>query len=411
MNILHVISQHPEGTGSGMYLQHVLRQAARDGHRNYLVAGWSDGDLPDLDGVTAASCRFVRFGDGDLDFAIPGMSDVMPYRSSRFCDLSPEQLDRYEAAFADVVAAAARDFPIDVVHSHHLWLATAVTRRTLAGYPLVTSCHSTDLRQLVTCPHLVSRVVPDCRGIDRVLALDPGQVDRVSSLYTIVRNKITVAGAGIDRHCFSFGDKQPVPPVHLLYAGKLSLAKGVDWLLRVCAGLRVPAAHLHLAGSGHGEEERLCRQLAATCGDRVSLHGPLSQPALAELMRRCHIFVLPSFYEGLPLVLLEALASGCRLVATDLPGCRHLLDRATEDLVDFVELPAMTAVDRPDDSTWPLLDERLTTALTDMIGRARRRATPRRDDVEACLAGSGWHEVFARISAAYDAARQSRAAA
>ncbi|MBE0582158.1 MAG: glycosyltransferase family 4 protein [Desulfofustis sp.] len=411
MNILHVISQHPESTGSGIYLQHVLRQAARAGHTSYLVAGWSGGDRPELTGVDAALCRFIRFGDGDLDFAIPGMSDVMPYRSCRFRDLSPEQLDRYETAFAGAVAKAARDFPIDVVHTHHLWLATAVTRRTLPGYPLVTSCHSTDLRQLITCPHLRGRIVPDCRGINRVLALDPGQVERISSLYGITPDQIAVAGAGIDRDCFSFADKQPVPPVHLLYAGKISLAKGVDWLLRVFAGLRDPAVHLHLAGSGHGRDEHLCRQLAAACGDRVTLHGPLSQPVLAGLMRRCHIFVLPSFYEGLPLVLLEALASGCRLVATDLPGCRHLLDQATEDLVDFVELPAMTAVDRPDDSAWRLLDGRLATALRNMIDRTGRLATPRQEDGEACLAGSAWQEVFARISAAYDAASQSQPAA
>lgn len=411
MNVLHVISQHPGDTGSGMYLQHVLRHADRAGHSNYLVAGWSAADRPKLAGVADAACRFVRFDDGDLDFAIPGMSDVMPYRSSRFRDLSPEQLDRYETAFAGAVAAAARDFPIDVIHSHHLWLATAVTRRTLADYPLVSSCHSTDLRQLVTCAHLRSRVEADCRGIDRVLALDPGQVERIESLYDIARNKITVVGAGIDRDCFSFGDKPSVPPVHLLYAGKLSLAKGVDWLLRVFGALRLPAVHLHLAGSGHGREERLCRELAARCGDRVTLHGSLSQPKLAELMRRCHIFVLPSFYEGLPLVLLEALASGCRLVATDLPGCRYLLERATEDLVDFVALEAMTAVDRPDDSAWRLLDGRLATALTTMIDRAGRRATPQQTGVEACLDGSGWQEVFARISAAYDAARRSRPAA
>ena len=50
----------------------------------------------------------------------------------------------------------------------------------------------------------------------------------------------------------------------------------------------------------------------------VTMHGQLDQPALADLMRRCAVCVLPSFYEGVPLVLVEAAACGCRLVSTDL---------------------------------------------------------------------------------------------
>ena len=67
-----------------------------------------------------------------------------------------------------------------------------------------------------------------------------------------------------------------------------------------------------------------------------------------KLLRRCHLFILPSFYEGLPLVLLEALASGCRIITTDLSGCRELLDAADPDLVEFVELPVLQEIDRPD---------------------------------------------------------------
>ena len=49
----------------------------------------------------------------------------------------------------------------------------------------------------------------------------------------------------------------------------------------------------------------------------VTLHGQLNQPQLAVLMRRCGVCVLPSFYEGLPLVLIEAAACGCRIVAAE----------------------------------------------------------------------------------------------
>ncbi|MBV5332984.1 glycosyltransferase, partial [bacterium] len=49
-----------------------------------------------------------------------------------------------------------------------------------------------------------------------------------------------------------------------------------------------------------GGEEEECRALAAESGERVILHGRVSQQELAELLGRSHLFVLPSLYEGLP---------------------------------------------------------------------------------------------------------------
>ena len=406
MNILHVISQHPESTGSGIYLQNLLRQATVAGHRNFLVAGVTGDCLPRLEGIAEDCCRFVRFAGPDLDFAIPGMSDVMPYPSSRFRKLSPESLLRYEQAFAAKVGQVAGEFPTDLVHSHHLWLASAVTRRTLPRVPMVTSCHSTDLRQFMQCPHLQGRVVDDCRKIDRIVALSSSQAERIVSLYAIAPDKIDVAGIGFDEEIFTIKDTRKAGPVQLLYAGKLSYAKGVDWLLRVFGRLDEQALHLHLAGSGSGEEARECLEMAARMGQRVTVHGPLSQQELAGLMRRCHVFVLPSFYEGLPMVLLEALASGCRIVTTDLPGCLELLEKAGPDLVEFVTLPPLGAIDRPDARDWGLLDSKLQAALSAMTRRVASTPSPPYAEIAKITGRSSWKTVFEKIAQAYDRARR-----
>mgnify|MGYP001217470474 CR=1 FL=1 len=408
MNILHVISQHPESTGSGIYLQNLMRQAAMAGHRNLLVAGVSADRAPSLEGIAADCCRFVRFAGGDLDFAIPGMSDVMPYASSRFGALSFEAILDYERAFAVAIGAAGRDFPVDIIHSHHLWLVSAVARRVLPDLPLVASCHSTDLRQFEQCPHLRDRVVDDCRRIDAILALSAGQAERIAGLYAVDRRRIEVIGTGFDEQRFTFSAKAATGPVQLLYAGKLSHAKGVDWLLRVFARLGDQPIHLHLAGSGVGGEAGGCLALAAGLAPRVTVHGALSQVELARLMQRCHVFVLPSFYEGLPLVLLEALASGCRIITTNLPGCVELLDQAGPDLVEFVELPPMATIDRPDPQHWGLLDDRLATAVAAMVRRVERFPTPSAAAVRSITARSGWGMMFRKIAAVYERAGHGR---
>ena len=159
MKILHLISQHPESTGSGFYLQNIIHQATVDGHQNFLVAGISGNRLPQLDCIKIQSCRFVHFDQGLLNYTIPGMSDVMPYPSSTFGTLSPGQIDTYEQVFGEVIEHAVGDFSPDIIHSHHLWLASATARKLMPAIPMVTSCHSTDLRQFLQCPHLRSPFV------------------------------------------------------------------------------------------------------------------------------------------------------------------------------------------------------------------------------------------------------------
>lgn len=60
-----------------------------------------------------------------------------------------------------------------------------------------------------------------------------------------------------------------------------------------------------------------------------------------------HILVPSSFYEGLPLVVLEGLASGCRIVATDLPGAKDILGNFETDTITLVRTPRLRFIDQP----------------------------------------------------------------
>lgn len=401
MKILHIISQHPESTGSGFYLQNIVSQAAAAGHHNALVAGLSGDRFPPLAGIARESCRSVRFPNADCRFAIPGMSDVMPYRSCRFGDLDSAQLLAYGQAFEQEISQAVEKFQPDVIHSHHLWLVTALTRRLAPNLPLVTSCHSSELRQLAQCPHLAGAVLPFCRQIDRVLALSREQAATIASTYSIAAERIDLVGGGFNEKLFTLRREKPSAVVELVYAGKLSFAKGVDWLLRTCRGLVGQGIHLHLAGSGAGLEAQTCLDLAAELGAMVTVHGVLTPEELAALMGRCHICVLPSFYEGVPLVLLEALASGCRIITTSLPGCRELLAAASDDLVEFIELPGLADIDRPKAGDWPMLEDRLQQAIVRMVGLARGSGSPSGEEIGRITAQCSWARVFQRIERSY----------
>jgi hypothetical protein len=120
LKILHLLSQRPDSTGSGIYIQAMLREAQARNHSNYLLAGIQADKMPVLDCIAEKSCSYVQFGGRDIAYQIVGMSDVMPYRSMRFCDLDGSRLMEYQNSFAVKIKNAVNEFKPNVIHSHHL---------------------------------------------------------------------------------------------------------------------------------------------------------------------------------------------------------------------------------------------------------------------------------------------------
>jgi glycosyltransferase involved in cell wall biosynthesis len=409
MRILHIISQKPDFTGSGKYVQEMIQQSRARGHEPFLVAGVSaDFEVPPAL-IAPERVKLVRFDGHDIDFPVMGMSDVMPYPSTVCSSLSRLQLVEYRVAFGRIVGAAVAEFAPDVMHSNHLWLASAVARDVAPDLPLVTTCHGSCLRQHRLCPDLGRSLLEPLRRIDRVIALFRRQKEDIVELLGIDPDRVHVISGGYNAQCFFAEGRNPASgPVQLLYAGKLDSSKGVPWLLRSLKRIEAPW-HLHLAGSGSGPERDLCLRLAAEHGERVTVHGAVSHSVLGGLMRQSDIFVLPSFFEGLPLVLLEAMACGCRIVTTDLPGARELFGPSPPSMVRMVELTRLESVDRPFPADEPLLERRLADALRAGMADAAGGVEPDREFVREITEPFGWPGIFARIEGVYDAARKARA--
>jgi len=114
----------------------------------------------------------------------------------------------------------------------------------------------------------------------------------------------------------------------ILFAGRLIREKGLYELLDAFAAVRARGAfHLTIAGEGP-ESERLQARAAelGVAGD-VGFTGHLTEDELAQLYRSADVFVLPSYSEGLPTVLLEAMSYGLPIVTTRIRGAAdHLLE-------------------------------------------------------------------------------------
>ena len=113
-SVLHVLSQRPGRTGSGVMLDSIVRCAQeRDWEQHVIVGTPADDPSPQVGDLPEKQIHPLAFSTDELPFALPGMSDVMPYVSSRFSALSGEQIAIYQTRWkkhiAEVVDAADDD--------------------------------------------------------------------------------------------------------------------------------------------------------------------------------------------------------------------------------------------------------------------------------------------------------------
>jgi glycosyltransferase involved in cell wall biosynthesis len=156
------------------------------------------------------------------------------------------------------------------------------------------------------------------RFIDRYVAVSRAIAAQLSEEFHVPREKIRVVhnGASIPPRSAPASPGTAGGALRVLTACRLHQQKGLDDLLRAVPS--VPGAIFLIAGEGPDRPrlEDIARQLGIA--DRVRFLG--FRKDVPQLLDACDLFVLPSLYEGLPLVLLEAMAHERPIVATKVPG-------------------------------------------------------------------------------------------
>ncbi|MGF0033387.1 glycosyltransferase family 4 protein [Bariatricus sp. SGI.154] len=382
MRILSISAQKPNSTGSGVYLTELVKEYAAKGHEQAVVAGVYRDDVVELPEGT--EFHPVYFDSEELPYPIVGMSDEMPYKSTRYCDMTPEMARQFREAFLGVLVPLVEEFGPDLILCHHLYLLTAIVRERFPKHRVYGFCHNTDLRQMQKTDLERAYIAEQIRGLDRIFVPQEAQKEGVLEIYHVCPEKITILGMGYNNKIFySTGEKKDDGVTRLVFAGKIAEKKGVMSLMKSLTLLPerlsdVPYEKVQvlLAGSAGNETEyQEIRRLAETVPYNVQFLGRLAQPELAKIYNASDIFVLPSFFDGLPLTIIEALACGNRVVVSDLPGVQNwLTEYAPGADVRYVPMPQMRNTDEPVPESLPEFEEHLADALADSI-RTKARKT------------------------------------
>jgi glycosyltransferase involved in cell wall biosynthesis len=152
---------------------------------------------------------------------------------------------------------------------------------------------------------------------------------------------------GIDRRLFAQPDGPAFPEFagrpRVVFVGRVVRAKGVETLVAATALARTPGLQVLLVGDGPERPyvERLARRHGVA--DRVHVTGFVSHKRIPAVLRSADLIVLPSFYEELGTVLIEAMQVGVPAVATRVGGIPELVEHGTTGLLVEPGEPAALA--------------------------------------------------------------------
>lgn len=373
MKILHVLAQLPIKTGSGVYFTNVIEGLKQfDVEQAAVYATTPEYDFNFLDEKFE-----VEFQGKDISFPIVGMSDIMPYENTLYKNMTAEMLENWQEVFRKKLEKAKKEFKPDVVITHHLWILSSIVCDVFEGEKVIGVCHNTDIRQAEKNPAMKDKYVKSLDKLDKILALSSGVIEGISNIYSYPEDKIVNIGAGYNEKIFYPVEKyEKQNNVKILYAGKFDESKGFYELIKAFRLLEKKDANVELELIGNLKEEDRPR-VEALVGDskKIKIYNAVDQAHLGEIMRHKDIFILPSYFEGLGLIAVEALGSGLRVVATEIEGLIEFLgDKINNsEIIEYIAMPTIYDTDKAVEEEKPAFVNRIVGALELMIGRTREQ--------------------------------------
>lgn len=404
LDLLFLTQTYPRFAGdtAGPFIEDLARALVRGGDRVTVLAPHAEG-LPErweAGGVEVMTFRYA-----------PERREVLGYGRSLQAD---ERVKRgaalvtpfYMAAARGALSRLLRQRRRDLVHAHWIVPNGPIAAAAAGRTPLAIGLHGSDVF-LAERRGMRSAVRWALRRTLLLTGCSPELVARIQALgFAAAASR--VIPYGVDTQTFApaaarrslwrgrLGIPESAPLV--LGIGRMVTKKGFQVLIAALPAVLAAEPHAHVILAGGGD---LLEPLRATAAERwpgrLHLPGPVLRDVLPDLFRAADLFVLPAMHDGrgnvdgLPNVILEAMASGLPVVASEISGIPLVVEHGASGLLVPEQDP-----------------EALGTALVRLLrdrDLARRLGARGRQKAERELT---WDAIAARYRDAYQATLAGR---
>lgn len=397
MRVLHVLTQLPAKTGSGVYFANLISAFKAAGVENAAIYG-AEEQHRDLIDVDADMKLEVLYDTDEVPFHICGMSDIMPYDSTIYSEMSEEMIDTMLNAFRKRLLKSKEEFKPDLVISHHLMFLTDLVREVFSDVKVVGISHGTDIRQIKQHERFLKRLT-HIKDLDMVLTVTPAEHEEIVKVLGVTEDKIHLVGGAYNDKVFYPDDSfNSDGIIRIMFAGKIVESKGIFALAATLPYLEKnhDNVEMHIIGNA-SEDDKEKMMMEANYSKNLYIRDAENQAKMAEDLRRSDIFVLPSYFEALGLVAIEALACHKLVVASEIDGLRKLLGEKliNSGIIEFTKLPRIYDVDKPYTEDIHAYVERLAANIEKQISRLDNNLFT--EDISKDLHEYSWANLGKRI--------------
>jgi glycosyltransferase involved in cell wall biosynthesis len=389
MRIAYLINQYPTVSHSFIRREITALERAGVGVLRVAVRGWVDKVASTADAEERRRTRYLL--QGGAAPLLKAMVSSLFHRPLRLLtafssalrlargSLRPLPLHLVYLAEACLLRDWLEQAGCDHLHAHFGTNATEVAYlcEQLGGPGFSFTVHGPEEFDMPVALHIAEKV----RQSRFVVAISSfGRSQLLRWISAADWSKIRVVHCGLDSE---FLEQSPTPPPatpRLVCVGRLCEQKGQLLLLRAVHCLREQGTQVQLVLAGDGEMRPEIEALIAELdiADHVRITGWIGGPTVRQEILEARALVLPSFAEGLPVVLMEAMALGRPVISTYVAGIPELvIDGQTGWLIPAGDVQALSTAMK---AALTLDDQRLVA----MGSRARERALARHSiDIEA----------------------------
>ena len=162
--------------------------------------------------------------------------------------------------------------------------------------------------------------------------------------YGISKEKLRLVPYGVDLSLFSPVGERSSDCFVVTFVGGVSYRKGIPYLLDAFKLLNHPRKQLNIVGSmGDAKDILLAFAAVEEHKNVVKIYGHIKQTDLNRIYSQSHVFCLASIEEGLSMVMAEAMACGCPVIATENTGASNLFENGKEGFIVPIRCPESMA--------------------------------------------------------------------